>query len=180
MYPIDSASQGSIREPKPGAEDNVQPRFELFLLGEDQKKVTEEPDTRESFSICQYDGQNSTLEELNLAALQHFGPSTRLSQPAFIIPYLASISSYLANASSPGMPSTSIFTFNKEDHTLGNMLRSRLLQMEPQVIFAGYKVPHPLFRYATSISWLNQPTSVPDASVNPAPTTTYDETDTDE
>ena len=29
-----------------GAEDNVQNRFELFLLGEGEKKVTEEPDTR--------------------------------------------------------------------------------------------------------------------------------------
>ena len=31
------------------AEDNVQDRFELFLLGEGEKKVTEEPDTRKSF-----------------------------------------------------------------------------------------------------------------------------------
>ena len=47
MYPIDSAAQGTSREPKPGAEDNVQPRFELFLLADGEKKVTEEPDTRE-------------------------------------------------------------------------------------------------------------------------------------
>lgn len=33
------------------SEDNTQPRFELFLLGEGEKKVTEEADTREfSFS----------------------------------------------------------------------------------------------------------------------------------
>lgn len=38
-----------------------------------------------------------------------------------------------------GIPSSSIFTFNKEDHTLGNLLRSRLLQ-NSHVIFAGYKV----------------------------------------
>lgn len=44
-----------------------------------------------------------------------------------------------------GIPSTSVFTFNKEDHTLGNMLRARLLQ-SPHVLFSGYKVPHPLFR----------------------------------
>ena len=31
-----------------GAGDNIQDRFELFLLGEGEKKVTEEPDTRES------------------------------------------------------------------------------------------------------------------------------------
>ena len=28
------------------AEDNVPPRFELFLLGDGEKKVTETPDTR--------------------------------------------------------------------------------------------------------------------------------------
>ncbi|KAI4129976.1 MAG: hypothetical protein LQ338_001982 [Usnochroma carphineum] len=73
---------------RPGAEENVPNRFELFLLGDGEKKVTEETDTR--------------------------------------------------------IPSTSVFTFNKEDHTLGNMLRARLLQ-SPQVLFSGYKVPHPLF-----------------------------------
>ncbi|KAI9893645.1 MAG: DNA-directed RNA polymerase II core subunit [Vezdaea aestivalis] len=37
-----------------------------------------------------------------------------------------------------------LFTFNREDHTLGNLLRSRLLTSQ-HVIFAGYRVPHPLF-----------------------------------
>ncbi len=35
--------------------------------------------------------------------------------------------------------------FDKEDHTLGNLLRHELLK-DPDVLFAGYKVPHPLFR----------------------------------
>lgn len=39
----------------------------------------------------------------------------------------------------PGMPNTSIFTFNKEDHTLGNLLRSKLLS-NSHVTFAAYKV----------------------------------------
>ena len=39
----------------------------------------------------------------------------------------------------PGIPSTAIFTLNKEDHTLGNLLRSQLLK-NPRVLFAGYKV----------------------------------------
>ncbi|KAL7067588.1 putative RNA polymerase II subunit RPB11 [Cryptosporidium serpentis] len=30
-----------------------------------------------------------------------------------------------------------------EDHTLGNLLRTQLLR-DPSVIFAAYKVPHPL------------------------------------
>nr|AAP97076.1 RNA polymerase II subunit [Branchiostoma belcheri] len=41
------------------------------------------------------------------------------------------------------VPNAAIFTVNKEDHTLGNLLRAQLLK-DPQVIFAGYKVPHPL------------------------------------
>ncbi|KKK24122.1 DNA-directed RNA polymerase II subunit RPB11 [Aspergillus rambellii] len=41
------------------------------------------------------------------------------------------------------IPSSAIFTFNKEDHTLGNLIRSRLLQSS-NVLFAAYKVPHPL------------------------------------
>ncbi len=47
MYPIDNAAQGRHREPKPGAEDNVQPRFELFLLADGEKKVTEEHESSE-------------------------------------------------------------------------------------------------------------------------------------
>ncbi|KAA1108377.1 DNA-directed RNA polymerase II core subunit [Puccinia graminis f. sp. tritici] len=41
------------------------------------------------------------------------------------------------------IPNACTVTVNKEDHTLANMLRSQLLQF-PYVIFAGYKVPHPL------------------------------------
>ncbi|XP_071789594.1 carbohydrate deacetylase-like [Asterias amurensis] len=41
------------------------------------------------------------------------------------------------------VPNAAIFHVNKEDHTLGNMLRQQLLK-DPQVLFAGYKVPHPL------------------------------------
>ncbi|KAI9370496.1 DNA-directed RNA polymerase [Aspergillus egyptiacus] len=41
------------------------------------------------------------------------------------------------------IPSSAIFTFNKEDHTLGNLIRSRLMQSS-HVLFAAYKVPHPL------------------------------------
>ncbi|KAJ5411622.1 uncharacterized protein N7487_005981 [Penicillium crustosum] len=36
------------------------------------------------------------------------------------------------------LPSAAIFTFRKEDHTLGNMLRHRLLKT-PHVIFAAYR-----------------------------------------
>ncbi|GAA6027139.1 hypothetical protein JCM8097_002423 [Rhodosporidiobolus ruineniae] len=41
------------------------------------------------------------------------------------------------------IPNAATLTINKEDHTLANMLRSQLL-LQREVIFAGYKVPHPL------------------------------------
>ncbi|KAJ3069225.1 DNA-directed RNA polymerase II core subunit, partial [Podochytrium sp. JEL0797] len=41
------------------------------------------------------------------------------------------------------IPNAATFTFLKEDHTLGNLLRAQLLK-NPNVLFAGYKIPHPL------------------------------------
>ena len=40
------------------------------------------------------------------------------------------------------VPNAAIFTMNKEDHTLGNMIRHQLMK-DPNVIFAGYKNPSP-------------------------------------
>lgn len=39
-----------------------------------------------------------------------------------------------------------VFRFNKEDHTVGNLLRMQLLR-DPTVRFAGYQHPHPLLNY---------------------------------
>ncbi|MCJ1241275.1 DNA-directed RNA polymerase II core subunit [Varicellaria rhodocarpa] len=66
--------------------------FELFILGDSEKKVAEVPDTR-----------GSLLSPAGVMTVQ-----------------------------------------TKEDHTLGNLMRSQLLK-DPRVKFAGYKVPHPLF-----------------------------------
>ncbi|KAK7463044.1 DNA-directed RNA polymerase II core subunit [Stygiomarasmius scandens] len=44
------------------------------------------------------------------------------------------------------IPNAATVKIVKQDHTLGNMLRAQLLAM-PQVLFAGYKVPHPLHPY---------------------------------
>ncbi|CCH61369.1 hypothetical protein TBLA_0E03150 [Henningerozyma blattae CBS 6284] len=41
-------------------------------------------------------------------------------------------------------PNTVVITFEKEDHTLGNLIKSELLH-DPKVLFAAYKVEHPLF-----------------------------------
>jgi DNA-directed RNA polymerase II subunit RPB11 len=43
-----------------------------------------------------------------------------------------------------GVPNTAVFTFNKEDHTLGNLISQRLFKY-PYITFSAYKVPHPLF-----------------------------------
>jgi len=67
---------------------NAPDRFELFMLGDDEKKVELQDETR--------------------------------------------------------IPNTTTFTFNKEDHTLGNLITTRLLK-DSRVTFAAYKVPHPLF-----------------------------------
>jgi DNA-directed RNA polymerase II subunit RPB11 len=42
------------------------------------------------------------------------------------------------------IPNAAIIKFEREDHTLGNLLRAQLLQ-DSRVIFAAYKVEHPLF-----------------------------------
>ncbi|KAH3669017.1 hypothetical protein WICMUC_005116 [Wickerhamomyces mucosus] len=42
------------------------------------------------------------------------------------------------------VPNAAIITFEKEDHTLGNLIRAQLLK-DPRVVFAAYKVEHPLF-----------------------------------
>ncbi|OAF71158.1 RNA polymerase II subunit B11 [Intoshia linei] len=41
------------------------------------------------------------------------------------------------------VPNSAIFTINKEDHTIGNLIKVQLIK-DPNVVFAGYKVPHPL------------------------------------
>ncbi|KAK9479198.1 DNA-directed RNA polymerase [Lipomyces japonicus] len=42
------------------------------------------------------------------------------------------------------IPNTYNIKFEREDHTLGNLLRAQLLQ-DSRVLFAAYKIEHPLF-----------------------------------
>ncbi|KAL0960031.1 hypothetical protein HGRIS_011679 [Hohenbuehelia grisea] len=44
------------------------------------------------------------------------------------------------------IPNAATIRIAKQDHTLGNLLRAQLLAV-PEVLFAGYKVPHPLQPY---------------------------------
>jgi len=57
---------------------------------------------------------------------------------------LADGESKVSYATETRVPNASLFTFRKEDHTLANLLRAKLLKAE-HVLFAAYKVPHPLF-----------------------------------
>uniref|UniRef100_A0A6B2LSX8 DNA-directed RNA polymerase RBP11-like dimerisation domain-containing protein n=1 Tax=Arcella intermedia TaxID=1963864 RepID=A0A6B2LSX8_9EUKA len=41
------------------------------------------------------------------------------------------------------IPNAGTFIINKEDHTLGNLIRMQLYK-DPQVLFCGYRIPHPL------------------------------------
>ena len=41
------------------------------------------------------------------------------------------------------VPSAAMFVIEREDHTLGNMVRYQLLE-DDNVLFGGYRVPHPL------------------------------------
>jgi DNA-directed RNA polymerase II subunit RPB11 len=46
----------------------------------------------------------------------------------------------------PKLPNAGTFKLEREDHTLGNLLRMQLLEDE-RVIFVGYKQPHPLLHH---------------------------------
>jgi DNA-directed RNA polymerase II subunit RPB11 len=52
------------------------------------------------------------------------------------------------------------FRFNKEDHTVGNLLRMQLLR-DPSVRFAGYQHPHPLVHYLDMKIQTNSSTVAP-------------------
>ena len=41
------------------------------------------------------------------------------------------------------IPNAGTFVINKEDHTIGNLLRMQILR-SPDTKFAGYQLPHPL------------------------------------
>ena len=53
-----------------------------------------------------------------------------------------------------------VFRFNKEDHTVGNLLRLQLLR-DPTVRFAGYQHPHPLVNYIDMRVQTNSSTVAP-------------------
>ena len=59
------------------------------------------------------------------------------------------------------------FRFNKEDHTVGNLLRMQLLR-DPQVRFAGYIHRHPLVHFIDLKIQTNSSTTDPKAVLSNA------------
>jgi DNA-directed RNA polymerase II subunit RPB11 len=57
------------------------------------------------------------------------------------------------------MPNACNYYINKEDHTIGNLLRMQLLS-DRNVLFAGYKVAHPL-KYDIEIKIQTLPDTTP-------------------
>lgn len=97
-------------------------RFELFLLGDGEKKITWVPETRKQCN------PTHTPFLLHLAHIL-------LKREAIADTH---------DPPSTGVPNAAVFTLNKEDHTIGNLLRHYLIK-SPNVLFAAYKIPHPLF-----------------------------------
>lgn len=50
------------------------------------------------------------------------------------------------------MPNAGTFIIQREDHTIGNLVRMQL-HKDPDVTFAGYRIPHPLeYRMLVKVS----------------------------
>ena len=62
------------------------------------------------------------------------------------------------------VPDAATFTIQCEDHTLGNLLRMSLLESD-QVLFSGYKIPHPL-ENAVLVKVQTVPESTPSAALS--------------
>lgn len=58
----------------------------------------------------------------------------------FVLPDGATKVSYVTDTK---IPNAAMFTMLQEDHTLGNMIRMLLFD-NPRIVFAGYRIPHPL------------------------------------
>ncbi|KYR01154.1 RNA polymerase II core subunit [Tieghemostelium lacteum] len=57
------------------------------------------------------------------------------------------------------IPNACLFTVLKEDHTLGNLIRMQLVN-DPDIKFAGYRMPHPL-EHNITIKIQTHPNSTP-------------------
>ena len=69
----------------------------------------------------------------------------QLIQP-ILKPFFPLVCSSLEVIEDSRIPNAATFRIFKQDHTLANLLRAQLLE-DKTVIFAGYRVPHPLEPY---------------------------------
>lgn len=118
---FDCASRPSRQASNTHRAEPVPDRFELYLLGDGEKKIESKDETRK------------TPPDIPPEA-----PSKKATSLLRKFKFEADMSALI------GQPNSAIFTFNKEDHTLGNMLSQRLHKY-PYVQFSAYRVPHPLF-----------------------------------
>ena len=94
---------------------NAPPTFESFILFDGEKKITQQQDLKVPNAMI------FTINKVKLLFLPISLPSPLQQEDPFL-PFII---------------------FAQEDHTLGNLLRHQLLK-DPNVLFAGYKNPHPL------------------------------------
>jgi len=66
-----------------------------------------------------------------------------------------------------------IFTYQEQDHTIGNLIRAELLKSD-KVSFAGYKNTHPLKR-EIQIQVLTTPDTTPEIELEEARVRSYNE-----
>jgi DNA-directed RNA polymerase II subunit RPB11 len=70
-------------------------------------------------------------------------PSTSGSTALSPSPLLSHFVSSIVIEQDKQLTNGETFHIQREEHTLGNLLKTKLLQ-DPRVVFAGYKNPHPL------------------------------------
>ncbi|CAL8069977.1 unnamed protein product [Calicophoron daubneyi] len=82
------------------------------------------------------------VKRLTVLSCEYSG--TSMNAPASFEPFLlADGEKKISFEKDTQVPNAAIFTLNREDHTVGNMITCQLLK-DPRVLFAGYKAPHPL------------------------------------
>ena len=80
------------------------------------------------------------IHHLHPLRLHQTTPETRNSYEKFVVPEGVK---RVAHARDTRVEHAATLTIQREDHTVGNLLRCALLR-DREVTFAGYKIPHPL------------------------------------
>merc|ERR1711879_278234 len=104
---------------------------------------------------------------ISLACIWHTRHNKKMNKPEshelFVLKEGEKKISYLPDTK---IQNAATFNIEKKDHTIGNLLRMQLLS-DPDVVFAGYKVPHPL-KHTTVIKVQTNHNSSPVAAMTNA------------